>query len=45
MDLLGRYGGPVRGPLVDLIQREIAELEAMLVRAGLTREDERGMRS
>ncbi|MDD5264625.1 MAG: dihydrodipicolinate synthase family protein [Candidatus Bipolaricaulis sp.] len=45
MDLLGRYGGPVRGPLVDLTEREIAELEAMLDRAGLTREEERGLRS
>lgn len=45
MDLLGRYGGPVRGPLVGLSQREIAELSAILDRAGLAREDERGMRS
>jgi 4-hydroxy-2-oxoglutarate aldolase len=45
MDLLGRYGGPVRGPLVGLTQREIEELTATLVRAGLPREDERGVRS
>jgi hypothetical protein len=45
MDYLGQYGGPVRGPLVGLTQREIEELKAMLVRAGLPREDERGMRS
>ncbi len=45
MDLLGRYGGPVRGPLVALTSCEIAELSEILERAGLSREDERGMRS
>jgi 4-hydroxy-2-oxoglutarate aldolase len=36
MDLLGRYGGPVRPPLMDLTEKEIAELSAVLERAGLT---------
>ncbi|MEN6369860.1 MAG: dihydrodipicolinate synthase family protein [Thermotogota bacterium] len=45
MDLLGRYGGPVRGPLVALTQREVVELSTILEHAGLTQEDERGMQS
>ncbi|MCX6094934.1 MAG: dihydrodipicolinate synthase family protein [Candidatus Bipolaricaulota bacterium] len=45
MDLLGRYGGPVRGPLLALTQCEIAELSAILERADLARKDEGGMRS
>jgi 4-hydroxy-2-oxoglutarate aldolase len=42
MDLLGLYGGPVRGPLTELTSREEAELSAILARAGLLRGEEGG---
>jgi 4-hydroxy-2-oxoglutarate aldolase len=35
MDLLGYYGGPVRGPLLDLDQASRKDLRAIIVRAGL----------
>jgi 4-hydroxy-2-oxoglutarate aldolase len=42
MDLLGLYGGPVRGPLMGLTRSEEAELSAILARAGLSRGEEGG---
>jgi hypothetical protein len=35
MDMLGYYGGPVRGPLVDLDEASRQNLRAILVHADL----------
>lgn len=35
LDMLGYYGGPVRAPLLDLIEGELESLRAILVEGGV----------
>lgn len=45
MDLLGLFGGPVRGPLTELTPSEGTELAGVLARADLMRGEERGRKA